>query len=153
MATNKSLADLLKENIGEEKTTDWIEVTQDRINKFADCTEDHQYIHVDIEKAKKGPFGQTIAHGFLTLSLIPAFSYTCSWLPAGTNATAVNYGLNKVRFINPVPAGSKVRDIIKLTSVEDKGNGRTLMTLIHTISVQGADKPALIAEGLSMIFT
>ena len=153
METNKSLTAKLKEHIGEEKTTGWIEVTQERINNFADCTDDHQYIHVDIEKAKNGPFGRTIAHGFLSLSLIPAFSYTISFIPPGMNITAVNYGLNKVRFINPVPSGSKVRDAIKLSGVEEKENGRILMTTTHTIFIEGVEKPALIAETLSMIIT
>src|SRR5271157_2877165 len=153
MSAEKSIAEKFKEHIGEEKTTNWIEVTQARINNFADCTEDHQYIHVDIEKAKKGPFGRTIAHGFLTLSLLPAFSYTTNWLSEKINATSVNYGLNKVRFINPVPSGSKVRDVIKLANVEEKEKGRILLTSTHTIYIEGIEKPALIAEALSMIIT
>jgi acyl dehydratase len=151
MSTEKSLAAKFKEHVGEEKTTNWIEVNQARINNFADCTDDHQYIHVDIEKAKNGPFGRTIAHGFLTLSLLPAFSYTCNWLSEKINATSVNYGLNKVRFINPVPSGSKVRDVIKLAKVEEKENGRILLTSTHTVYIEGIEKPALIAEALSMI--
>jgi acyl dehydratase len=139
----------LKERIGEEKMSDWIEITQERINRFADCTEDHQFIHVDPEKAKAGPFGRTIAHGFLTLSLLPRFSSVGSWAPEGIKAV-INYGLNKVRFVDPVPSGSKVRDTMKLTGVEERENGRILVTVTHTVNVEGSEKPAMVAESLAM---
>jgi Acyl dehydratase len=139
----------LKKHIGEEKKSDWLEITQERINRFADCTEDHQFIHVNPEMAKTGPFGRTVAHGFLTLSLLTRLSSAGTWIPEGTKA-AINYGFNKIRFINPVPSGSKIQSVMKLTNVEEKENGRVLITITHTVSVEGADKPALIAEWLSM---
>jgi acyl dehydratase len=142
----------LKKMIGQENgTSDWVLIDQDRINRFADATEDHQWIHVDIEKAKKGPFGGPIGHGFLTLSLIPIFNKSAKYLPKGLKMV-VNYGLNKVRFINPVPVGSEVRSRMTISAVEEKGPGRILMTNIHTIEIKGQDKPACIAEALFMFF-
>jgi acyl dehydratase len=131
--------------------SDWTQVTQDQINRFADCTEDHQWIHVDLEKAAKGPFGGTIAHGFLTLSHLPFFSYQIP-VRFPSAKMSVNYGLNKVRFLNPVPAGAKIRDRVVLAGLEEKPNDRILMTTAHTIEIQGQDKPACIAEALGMIF-
>jgi acyl dehydratase len=145
-------AEKLKKMIGQENgTSAWVLIDQDRINRFADATEDHQWIHVDIEKAKKGPFGGPIGHGFLTLSLIPIFSKSAKYLPEGMKM-GVNYGLNKVRFINPVPVGSQVRSRMVISAVEEKGPGRILMTITHTIEIKGQDKPACIAEALSMLF-
>ncbi len=145
-------AEKLKKMIGQENgTSDWVLIDQDRINRFADATEDHQWIHVDIEKAKKGPFGGPIGHGFLTLSLIPIFSKSSKYLPEGLKM-GVNYGLNKVRFINPVPVGSQVRSRMVISAVEEKRPGRILMTITHTIEIKGHDKPACIAEALSMLF-
>ena len=142
----------LKKMIGQENgTSDWVLIDQDRINRFADATEDHQWIHVDIEKAKKGPFGGPIGHGFLTLSLIPIFNKSAKYLPKGLKIV-VNYGLNKVRFINPVPVGSEVRSRMVISAVEEKGPDRILMTNIHTIEIKGQDKPACIAEALFMFF-
>jgi acyl dehydratase len=142
----------LKSCIGEEKKSDWMEITQEKINQFADCTDDHQFIHVDPEAAKKGPFGRTIAHGFLSLSLLTRLSAAGTWIPAGIKA-AINYGFNKVRFVNPVPSGSKIQDTMKLTGVEEKENGKVLVTVTHTVSVEGSDKPALVAEWLTMFLT
>jgi acyl dehydratase len=145
-------AEKLKKMIGQENgTSDWVLIDQDRINRFADATEDHQWIHVDIEKAKRGPFGGPIGHGFLTLSLIPIFSKSAKYLPEGLKM-GVNYGLNKVRFISPVPVGSQVRSRMVISAVEEKGPGRILMTITHTIEIKGQDKPACIAEALSMLF-
>ena len=144
--------DKLKAAIGEEKKSGWMEITQDRINKFADCTDDHQFIHVDIEKAKEGPFGTTIAHGFLTLSLLTALSSESTWMPEGVKA-AINYGFNKVRFVDPVPSGAKIQDTMLLTNVEEKSNGRILVTITHTVEVEGKEKPALVAEWLMMFFS
>ena len=131
--------------------SDWTEVTQDQINQFAESTADHQWIHVDVEKAAKGPFGQTIAHGFLTLSHIPFFSYQMP-IHFEDAKMSINYGLNKVRFLTPVLSGSKIRDRIVLSGLEDKGAGRVLMTTSHTIEIEGMDKPACIADSLGMIF-
>ncbi|ACL05569.1 MULTISPECIES: MaoC family dehydratase [Desulfatibacillum] len=142
----------MKERIGQELgVSDWVQIDQDRINKFADCTEDHQWIHVDEKMAAEGPFGTTIAHGFLSLSLIPFLSGDNMVLPEGT-VMAINYGLNKVRFINPVKVGSKVRDRVVLTNVEEKSGNRVLVTTTNTIEIDGEDKPACIAESLAMFF-
>ncbi len=143
----------IKNRIGQELgVTDWFQMDQDRINKFADCTMDHQWIHVDEERAKQGPFGQTIAHGYLTLSLLPYFSENYALLPEGT-MMAINYGLNKMRLINPVKSDARIRDRIVLSDVVEKKGGRILMTTTHTIEIEGEEKPALIAEVLSMFFT
>ncbi len=129
----------------------WKEVTQEQINLFADATGDHQWIHVDVEKATKGPFGKPIAHGFLTLSHLPFFSYQMPMEYEGAKMS-INYGLNKVRFLNPVFVGAKIRDRIVFSGVEEKPNERILMTTTHTIEIEGNDKPACIAESLAMIF-
>ena len=143
----------IKERIGSEiGVSDWLDIDQNRINDFAECTGDHQWIHVDEEAAKSGPFGTTIAHGYLTVSLIPTFSAGISVIPEGT-AMAINYGMNKLRFVNPVKVNSKVRDRVSLTGVEEKGGGRVLVTTTHTIEIDGEDKPACIAETLTMFFT
>lgn len=142
----------IKKLVGTEIfVSDWKKIDQDQINLFADATGDHQWIHVDTEKAAKGPFGTTIAHGFLTLSHIPFFSYQGVVSPVGAKMV-VNYGLNKVRFLNPVAVGSKLRDRISLTSVEEQKGGRVLMTTTHTIEIEGQEKPACIAESLSLSF-
>jgi acyl dehydratase len=142
----------LKKMVGQDNgVSEWVLIDQNRINRFADATDDHQWIHVDIEKAKGGPFGGPIGHGFLTLSLIPIFSKSAKYLPEGLKMS-VNYGLNKVRFINPVPVGSRVRSKMVISAVEDKGPGRLLMTITHTIEIEGQDKPACIAEALGMLF-
>ena len=140
--------------IGQEVgLSDWFEVDQERINKFAEATEDYQWIHVDKEKAEKGPFGTTIAHGYLTVSLISYLS-SCINLPLeGMNIQmAVNYGLNKVRLLNPVAVNSKIRTRVVLKDVVEKDPGRILMTYAHTIEIEGQDKPACVAENLGMLF-
>jgi acyl dehydratase len=133
--------------------SDWITVDQERINQFAQCTGDHQWIHVDLERARReSPFGTTIAHGYLTLSLLPAMQFSVGTLPDGVKA-ALNYGTDKVRFISAVKAGARVRDRITLVRAEDKGNGRLLMTTRHTVEIEGEDKPALVADTLAMLLT
>ncbi len=127
----------------------WFEITQARIDAFADCTEDRQFIHVDPVAARATPFGGTIAHGFLTLSLASAMSYDAV-APLEGVAMGVNYGFDKLRFLAPVPAGSRVRGRFKLLSAEDKGSGRWLLKHELTVEIEGGDKPALIAEWLSM---
>lgn len=150
-----SIESLLKDMekwIGKEVfVSDWTEVTQQQINQFADSTKDHQWIHVDPEKASKGPFGKTIAHGFLTLSHLPFFSYQVPLKVEGVKM-AINYGLDKVRFITPVASGSKIRDRIVLTGLEQKPGDRVLVKQTHTIEIEGQDKPACIAEALGMLF-
>lgn len=147
-----SVVEGMKQQVGKEVfVSDWTQVTQEQINKFADATMDHQWIHVDVEKAAKGPFGHTIAHGFLTLSHLPFFSYQVPLKFEGAKMS-INYGLDKVRFLNPVASGSKIRDRIVLKSLEEKPGNRLLMTQVHTIEIEGQDKPACIAEALGMIF-
>ncbi|MDX2527124.1 MaoC family dehydratase [Streptomyces europaeiscabiei] len=129
--------------------SEWIEVTQERINTFADATGDHQWIHVDPEKAAEGPFGAPIAHGYLTLSLfIPLFT---ELLDVEGVSTKVNYGLNKVRFPSPVKVGSKIRLVGRLASVEDVPGG-VQITVDGTIEIEGAPKPAAVLQSLSRFY-
>jgi acyl dehydratase len=140
----------LPELIGQEVgVSRWIEVDQARIDAFADITEDRQFIHIDPERARATPFGGTIAHGFLTLSLASAMSYDAV-PPLEGVVMGVNYGFDKLRFLAPVPAGSRVRGRFKLVSAEDKGGGRWLLKHELTVEIEGGDKPALIAEWLGM---
>ena len=133
-------------------TSDWLVVDQDRINVFADVTEDHQFIHINEEQAKKTPFGGTIAHGFLTLSLLSKFSEGSGLVIEGVQM-GVNYGFEKVRFLAPVPSGSKVRGKFVLKNAIEKKLGQHLLTYEVTVEIEGADKPALIADWLAMQFT
>ena len=144
----EKLVDYVGKEIG---TSEWLEVDQERINQFADTTLDHQFIHVDPEKATP-LFGSTIAHGFLSLSLIPHLTSQAVLAPENLKHV-FNYGLDKVRFINPVNVGSKVRTISKVVSVDDKGDGRYLMKTEITMEIDGVDKPAFVAESLSMFIT
>lgn len=146
MTKPSELQGLIGQEVGVSK---WFEVSQARIDAFADCTEDHQFIHVDPEAAKATPFGGTIAHGFLTLSLASAMSYDAV-APLEGVAMGVNYGFDKLRFLGPVLAGSRVRGRFRLLSAEDKGNGRWLLKHELTVEIEGGDKPALIAEWLGM---
>ena len=143
--TLKELRDLVGKEIG---VSDWMTIDQDRIDRFAAATEDYQWIHVDPVKAKE-VFGSTIAHGFLTLSLIPYLGSQFSMVPTGTKMF-FNYGLNRVRFINPVQVGASIRDVIVCKALEEKDGGRILITTQHTIEVQGTAKPACVAEFLAM---
>ncbi|MFF4587261.1 MaoC family dehydratase [Streptomyces sp. NPDC001388] len=130
-------------------TSEWIEVTQERVNTFADATGDHQWIHVDPEKAAQGPFGAPIAHGYLTLSLfIPLFT---ELLDVQGVTTKVNYGLNKVRFPSPVKVGSRIRLAGRLTEVEDVPGG-VQITVDGTIEIEGAAKPAAVLQSLSRFY-
>jgi len=142
----------LREFVGRELgVSQWIEVDQKRIDAFAACTGDHQWIHVDVERAQReSPFGGTIAHGYLTLSLAAALAMDMGLVPSDAKA-GLNYGLEKVRFIAPVRAGARVRNRVVLVSAEDKGNGRVLITAQNTLQVQGDEKPALVAEILAML--
>ena len=129
----------------------WVRMDQKRIDEFADCTGDRQWIHVDVERAaRESPFGGTIAHGYLTLSTIGPAQLDVWIAPAGIG-TALHYGLDKVRFLAPVPAGRNVRTRVKLVAVEGKGGGRTLVTTENTVEMEGQDKPALIATALTMV--
>jgi acyl dehydratase len=127
----------------------WFTLDQDRIDKFAACTDDQQWIHVDVERARdRGPFGATIAHGFLTLSML-APTATEVWIEP-LKTTTLNYGFERIRFINPVKAGARIRNRIKLLSVDEKPNG-TLVTTENTIEIDGEQKPALVATALTMV--
>jgi acyl dehydratase len=132
--------------------SDWIEIDQARILAFADATEDHQFIHVDPEMAAKTPFGGTIAHGFLTLSLLSRMAAGVMLAPP-TMKMAVNYGFEKVRFLAPVRAGKRVRGRFTLTGFEEKRSGQLQFTHDVTVEIEGEEKPALVAEWIGMIFT
>ena len=137
------LADLVGKDLGH---SDWIVVSQERIDTFADATDDHQWIHVDAERAARGPFGTTIGHGYLTLSLfIPLFS---GLLDVAGVATKVNYGLNKVRFPSPVPAGSRIRLTATIAGVEEVAGDAALVTLDGVIEIEGTDKPACVLQSV-----
>jgi acyl dehydratase len=141
----------LKPKVGEELgVSDWIEVTQERIQRFADATGDHQWIHLDPERAKAGPFGTTIAHGFLTLSLLPEMSAKA--FSVGDTRMGVNYGLNRVRFPAPVPSGSRVRGHFRLLKFEPLEGGAQL-TVQVTMEREGSDKPVCVAESVGRRFT
>lgn len=146
MTKPSELQDLIGQEVGLSR---WITVDQDRIDAFARITEDEQFIHVDPEAARATPFGGTIAHGFLTLSLASAMSYDAV-KPLEGVVMGVNYGFDKLRFLAPVPAGARIRGRFKLLSAEDKGGGRWLLKHELTVEIEGADKPALIAEWLGM---
>jgi acyl dehydratase len=144
--TVNGLDELKNLNGADLGNSDWLEVTQERVNTFADATGDHQWIHVDEQKARSGPFGRTIAHGYLTLSLvIPLFN---DLLEITGISMSVNYGLDKVRFPSPVPVGSKIRLHAKVLSVEEiEGNG-VQMALAFTVQIDGCAKPACVAQAL-----
>jgi acyl dehydratase len=145
-----AVADLAK-HIGEEiGISSWILLDQNRINEFAHCTGDHQWIHVDVERAaREGPFGGTIAHGFLTLSLLAPTGFEVL-LARITPKSVVNYGFDKVRFVAPVRSGKRVRNHIRISSVEEKGAGRFLVTIENTMEIEGETRPALTASALAM---
>ena len=142
--------DELKGRVGEELgVSDWHEVTQKDIDTFADVTGDHQWIHIDVERAKETPFGGTIAHGYYTLSLAPMFSYKLFSLEGV--AFGVNYGLNRVRFPAPMPVGDRVRMRMKLANVEDVPGGAQI-TMELTFEREEGDKPVCVAESLSRVY-
>ncbi len=146
--TLAAISDFVGKELG---VSDWLIVDQQRINDFAACTGDNQWIHVDVERAtRESPFGGTIAHGYLTLSLLPVMQYQVGTLPEGVKA-ALNYGADKIRFIAPVKAGARIRDHITLVAAEDKGGGRVLVTSRHTVEIEGEEKPALVADTLAML--
>jgi len=132
--------------------TDWFLVTQEQINAFADTTKDHQFIHVDPERAKETPFGGTIAHGFLTLSMVSYFSSQFSII-LDNAVMGVNYGFDKIRFMAPVPVDSEIRARAKVKSIEKKAPGQYLVRYDVTVDIKGHEKPALVAEWLAMQFT
>lgn len=133
-------------------TSEWLLVDQEMINKFADATGDHQFIHVNEEMAKMTPFGGTIAHGFLTLSLFPVLMAKSDCPRVAGVKMGVNYGGNKVRFLAPVRSGKKVRGHFKLLELEEKRPGQWQQTLEFTVEIEGEDKPAVMAEWISQFF-
>ena len=143
-----TLDDFVGREIG---VSSWHPIDQPRIDAFAECTGDRQWIHVDVERAtRESPYGGTIAHGYLTLSLAATLAIEAGIIPEDA-AAALNYGLDKVRFLAPVRAGARVRNRVVLTHVEDKRNGRVLIGMRNTIEIDGAAKPALIADSLAML--
>ena len=144
----------LEQFVGQELgVSDWLTVDQERINEFADCTGDHQWIHVDIERAQReSPLGSTIAHGYLTLALLSAMLMELGVVPAGVSR-ALNYGLDRVRFMAPVKAGARIRTRVVLVSVDPQGKGRLLLKTQNTVEIEGETKPALIAEALVLLLT
>jgi acyl dehydratase len=152
MATNGYSLSTITQFVGQEiGVSDWLTMDQERINQFADYTGDHQWIHVDVERARReSPFGSTIAHGFLTLSLAASWQYELGIIPAGVSES-LNYGLERVRFLAPVKVGARIRDRVVLVSVEPRGKGRLLLKTSNTIEIEGETRPALIAETLSLL--
>lgn len=148
MKTFQTLSELAAFTGQEVAVSDWITITQEQVNQFAQATGDHQWIHVDVEKARTGPFGGPIAHGFLTLSLLPRFFESSFEVVA--SRMGVNYGLNKVRFTAPVPVGSRLRARMKLLRCTPIDNHGMQMTWEVTVEREGADKPVCVAESLSL---
>lgn len=146
MRVFESVAELIAakgESLGQ---SDWVTITQNDVNLFADATGDHQWIHVDPQRAAQGPFGGTIAHGYLTLALLPRLMHEI--YAVNGIKLAINYGLNKVRFPAPVPVGARVRARSSLVGVEDLGDGAVQATLSSTVEVEGGAKPACVAQSI-----
>jgi len=144
--------DEIRSHIGEEVgISDWLTIDQNRIDEFAEATEDRQFIHVDPENAGHTPFGGTIAHGFLSLSMLSRMAAETMLVPDSIKM-AVNYGLDRVRFIAPVKSGKRIRGRFRLDSVDEKAPGQLLLRHTVTVEIEGEDKPALTAEWLGLIF-
>ena len=144
--------DDIQAKVGQELgRSEWLVVDQSRIDQFAECTGDHQFIHVDPDKAKLTPFGGTIAHGFLSLSLIPMLMEKIMVMPQGLKM-AVNYGLDSLRFVQPVKTGSKVRLALSLVDATEKNPGQWLLKTKAVLEIEGQDKPAYVAEPLTLCF-
>jgi acyl dehydratase len=142
----------LRERVGQELgVSDWVTIDQARINTFASCTGDHQWIHVDIERAKReSPYRGPVAHGYLTLALLAPLSMQIGVIPKDA-AAGLNYGIDKVRFLAPVPAGARVRLRVVLAGVEPREGGQVVMRTQNTLEMEGSEKPALIAETLALL--
>jgi len=152
MVECQTVSEAVSGRVGEENTTDWISIDQSMINAFADVTKDHQFIHVDPEGAKQTPFGSTVAHGFLSLSLLSHFAEEFGFAIPGV-VMAINYGFEKVRFINPVKSGSEIRAQSKVADITEKSPGQFLIKYEVTIEIKGQEKPALVADWLIMQIT
>ena len=143
-------ADELPGLVGKElEPSPWLEITQERVNQFADATNDHQFIHIDPEKAAQTPFGGTIGHGFLSLSLLSYLNMQSAIMPENT-AMTINYGSDKVRYLAPVRVGKRIRSHQQIVDVTEKSPGQWLFKTAVSVEIEGEDKPALIAEILSM---
>ncbi|MFZ4747206.1 MAG: MaoC family dehydratase [Sphingomonas sp.] len=149
VVTPDELKALVGSNIG---TSDWLTIDQPMIDKFAEATGDHQFIHVDVEKAKLTPFGSTIAHGFLSLSIMPVLTQMTDMPRLENIKMGVNYGGNKTRFLAPVRSGKRVRGHFKLLEIEEKRPGQWQQTVEYSLEIEGEEKPALIAEWISQFF-
>ena len=149
--SNLTLAGL-GERVGQELgVSGWVTIDQARIDAFASCTDDHQWIHVDVERAKQeSPFRSSIAHGYLTLAMVAPLAMEIGVIP-GDAAAGLNYGIDKVRFLAPVPAGARVRLRVVLTGIEPREGGQMIMRTQNTLEVEGSEKPALIAETLTLL--
>jgi acyl dehydratase len=130
--------------------TEWLEITQDRVTRFADTTSDPDWMHIDVVRAATGPVGQTIAQGFLTLSLLTYFSHQSDYLPRDI-AHAFNYGLDRVRWIAPVKVGARIRNHVVLSALEHRGEGRFLLTTDNTVEIEGEMRPAMVARWLGLL--
>lgn len=148
--TRDSLQDHVGEVVGE---SEWIEITQENVNKFADVTVDPQFIHVDEKRAAETPFGGTIAHGFLSLSMLTFFAQSGGGISVEGSIMGINYGLNKVRFIHPVRVGKRIRGKITLLDAIEKKPNQFQITQEVVVEIEGVDKPALIAEWITMAIT
>ena len=148
MRTFTSLDDVADASGQELGSSEWLTIDQDRVDQFADATDDHQWIHVDAERAAEGPFGGTIAHGFLTLSLLPHFASEVFRLE--TPGARLNYGLDKVRFPAPVPVGSRLRSHVRFGEVTDLPAGKQLV-VHHTVEIDGVEKPACVAAHVVLL--
>jgi acyl dehydratase len=145
--TFETLASMVGTDLG---VSSWLTVEQQMIQAFADCTSDHQWIHIDEARAKEGPFGTTIAHGYLTLSLLPQSQRELAFVPTDVSNT-INYGLDKVRFLQPVPAGARIRNRVRLLAATPKGDERLLIKTLNTVELEGCDTPVMIAETLTLL--
>jgi acyl dehydratase len=150
MRVFKTLDDVAEASGQELGTSDWVTIEQDRVDAFAEATGDHQWIHVDVERAKEGPFGGTIAHGYLTLSMVPSFGAQIFSLE--TPGAKLNYGVNKVRFPNPVKVGSRVRCTASFGEVTDIPPGKQVV-IRYVVEIEGEDKPACVAETVVLLLS
>ena len=152
MAISGYSVSTISQFVGQELgVTEWMTIDQERIDGFADFTGDHQWIHVDVERARReSPFGSTIAHGYLTLSLAASMQYELGIIPDGVSE-ALNYGIDRMRFLAPVKVGARIRDRVVLLAVEQQKKGRLLLKTRNTIEIEGETKPALIAEIYSLL--
>jgi acyl dehydratase len=143
--------DELRAHVGQEiALSDWFLITQERVNQFADVTNDPDWMHIDVERAQHGPVGQTIVQGFLTLSLLTYFTHRASYLPKEVEY-AFNYGLDRVRWITPVPVGKRIRNRMTLKQVTSKGAGRYLLNISNTVEIEDEPRPAMVAQWLGLV--